>query len=289
MSEPTRHHYVPIFYLKQWTGSDGKLTEYSRPYREVKTKRKHPSATAYVDNLYSIPQLPEDPQFTEKAVMQKVDDGASRALTAILRRTSAEQLDIRVKTDFSRFLHSLMLRMPEHMKLLQDRISKSHLVEMEMLRPQYAALRRPSDPATFEEYKASFGGPLDIAASELLSISLASGEIAASVANMNWGTFNLRGTKHSLLTSDRPVIAPQGLALSDSYLAFPLSPHVLFVATKTATMPKFLRAKERESIVRVINDAVSSQAIQFVYGMDDSQYRFIENRLGSRVYAGPFG
>jgi hypothetical protein len=29
VSEPIRHHYIPVFYLKKWTGPDGRLCEYS--------------------------------------------------------------------------------------------------------------------------------------------------------------------------------------------------------------------------------------------------------------------
>jgi hypothetical protein len=31
-----KHHYIPVFYLKQWTNRDGILCEYSRKYKEVK-------------------------------------------------------------------------------------------------------------------------------------------------------------------------------------------------------------------------------------------------------------
>ena len=30
MNAPRDHHFIPAFYLKQWTGLDGKLVEYSR-------------------------------------------------------------------------------------------------------------------------------------------------------------------------------------------------------------------------------------------------------------------
>jgi hypothetical protein len=33
MSHPRDHHFVPVFYLQQWANQDGKLIEYSRPYR----------------------------------------------------------------------------------------------------------------------------------------------------------------------------------------------------------------------------------------------------------------
>jgi hypothetical protein len=117
VSEPIRHHYIPVFYLKQWTGNDGRLCEYSRPYRKVIAKRKYPRATAYVTGLYSIPQLPEDTQFIEKTVLQKIDHWASQALVSMLQRAPAQALDQQVKIGWSNFIASLLLRMPEHLKI----------------------------------------------------------------------------------------------------------------------------------------------------------------------------
>jgi uncharacterized protein DUF4238 len=41
MLEGEKHHYIPVFYLKQWAGADGRLCQYSRPYNRVKPKRVH--------------------------------------------------------------------------------------------------------------------------------------------------------------------------------------------------------------------------------------------------------
>ena len=49
-----KHHYIPVFYLKRWTGSDGRLCVYCRPYVRVKANRKHPDATGYEYDLYVI-------------------------------------------------------------------------------------------------------------------------------------------------------------------------------------------------------------------------------------------
>jgi len=43
MKEGEKHHYIPQFYLKQWTGVDRRLCEYSRPYDRLKTRRRFPS------------------------------------------------------------------------------------------------------------------------------------------------------------------------------------------------------------------------------------------------------
>ena len=40
MAVGQKHHYLPVFYLKQWAGPDRRLCEFSRPHKVVK-----PSAT----------------------------------------------------------------------------------------------------------------------------------------------------------------------------------------------------------------------------------------------------
>jgi len=47
MSKEGKHHYIPVFYLKQWAGVDGRVCEFSKPYDRVKPRRAHPDGTAY--------------------------------------------------------------------------------------------------------------------------------------------------------------------------------------------------------------------------------------------------
>jgi hypothetical protein len=44
--EGDKHHYVPVFYTKEWAGLDGRVCEYSRPFREVKPDASIPMGLA---------------------------------------------------------------------------------------------------------------------------------------------------------------------------------------------------------------------------------------------------
>jgi hypothetical protein len=47
MNEPINHHYVPVFYLSRWEGTDGCLCRFSRPYgHKVKAKRVAPEGNS---------------------------------------------------------------------------------------------------------------------------------------------------------------------------------------------------------------------------------------------------
>jgi len=60
MNEPINHHYLPVFYLKQWCGDDGKVVRYYRPYREVVPSTVIPDNTGYEPNLYTLEGFPTD-------------------------------------------------------------------------------------------------------------------------------------------------------------------------------------------------------------------------------------
>ena len=60
MSEPEKHHYLPIFYLNQWVGSDGKIVRYYRPYREIVASPIAPSNTGYEPALYRLEGYPPE-------------------------------------------------------------------------------------------------------------------------------------------------------------------------------------------------------------------------------------
>jgi Protein of unknown function (DUF4238) len=198
VSEPTRHHYIPIFYLKQWTGADGKLCEYSRPYREAKAKRKHPSGTGYVDGLYTITGLPfEQAQFVEKRFMQAVDNWAARALAIMLRNNpQSEDLDTKMKVAWARFVYALIIRTPEQIKRIQQKADDNPPELPETLRDEYDRLRGPNDPITFEEYKAwSLANPLKLPAQQMLPELINSERIIKEIVFMRWTTATVEETR----------------------------------------------------------------------------------------------
>ena len=54
MSSPVNHHFVPIFYLDRWTGSDGKVVVYVRKGGRVVNSRLSPRSTGFEPELYSL-------------------------------------------------------------------------------------------------------------------------------------------------------------------------------------------------------------------------------------------
>lgn len=65
-----KHHDIPKFYLKQWTGSDHQLCGYSRPYRKVVAQRKHRGGTGFSRGLYTIAGAPPNLAYVSSAAIE---------------------------------------------------------------------------------------------------------------------------------------------------------------------------------------------------------------------------
>jgi Protein of unknown function (DUF4238) len=235
VSEPTRHHYIPSFYLRRWAGPDGKLCEYSRPYAETKAKRRHPSGTGFVDELYTIPGLPpEQSRYVERRFTQAVDNWAAQALAIMLRENPhSDDLDAKMKVAWARFLYSLIVRTPEHIKRIQQKADENPPELPETLRADYDKLRGPTDPPTFEEYKTwSLANPLKVAAQRLLPELINSERVITEIASMRWTTAKVAKTRYTMLTSDRPVIMTNGRGLRSGLRALVMLPQARWVRAR---------------------------------------------------------
>jgi len=54
MNEPISYHYLPVFYLRQWTGGDGRLFRYYRGNGRVISSPISPKRTGSEDRLYTL-------------------------------------------------------------------------------------------------------------------------------------------------------------------------------------------------------------------------------------------
>ena len=114
MSEPRKHHYVPVCYLKRWTTpADRRLCEHKLvPGRGVRPRRTAPGGTGYEVDLYRIHGVPADvAQNFERRFMSLVDTDASRALEKIIAGTN--DWTSRLRSGWTRFILSLLFRNPE--------------------------------------------------------------------------------------------------------------------------------------------------------------------------------
>jgi hypothetical protein len=277
-----KHHYIPSFYSREWAGPDGRLCEYSRPYKEVKPQWKHPDGTGYVRGLYNVPKNdPHVSDFIERHFLRITDNGAA----VVARQLRAEgpidffSLD---RSSWSRFIISLMLRNPEYVARMGAEVA-SFFDSTGQYKEKYHEIKRPSDPDTYEEFiEKSVHHPAGQMSVYAVQNLIDSPRMGGHLNQMRWAVVTFNKEKHTLLTSDRPIIMTNGIIGQNDHLVLPVGPRMLFLATNNIETENRLRAIDAGIFMAQVNNRVVSQARKYVYGNDNKQLRFVENRLGRR-------
>jgi hypothetical protein len=243
-----KHHYIPVFYSREWAGPDGRLCEYTRPYREVKTQWKHPDATGYVRGLYTVPRSePEVSEHIERHFFRITDNGAAVAAQQ-LRTPGLVDFANLDRSSWSRFIISLMLRNPEYVaKMASEVVGFYSQTDNE---EKYQELREPNDPPTFEEYVASRTfHPVGRMSAYALQKIIDSPTMGGHLNKMRWNVVTFTKERYTLLTSDRPIIMTNGIIGKSDHLALPIGPRYRNRASDHAGVPARTRPDQRSAVI----------------------------------------
>lgn len=291
MSEPKKHHYLPVFYLSAWANQQGNVCEFSRPHKEVKYKWRHPSATGYEENLYSFPGVPrEQAQLVEKHYLGLVDSTAATVHQKFLLDYH-DDLVPEEALAWARFLYAMMFRNPEQIASIQDRYRAFAPGLVEEFRERYPRVRTAPFPESFDEFKEQFlANPFNTSGIHVIPRMLSSGRVIDEIHKFRFWTCRLRSlASPTFLTSDRPITMTDGLNKADSHIVMPLSPHILFVAARGDWLYDQVRAMPNDKLAKMVNEKVTRQSHKLVYGADASQHLFVSRRLGQKLASTPLG
>jgi hypothetical protein len=291
-----KHHYLPVFYLKSWTGADGRLCEFSRPYTlkpgdvmpakvPVKPRRTHPNGTGYVRGLNTFRILPPAlADFLENRFLKRADDLASQALFRFLK--DDVNVDMETMSEWSRFILTLLHRTPEAMERLTNQIVGHYPRYMEELRRAV----NTGDAGVIEASRVELSEErLARLKLQLLQMNMDSEFLGTALNRMQWAVIHFDEAHHLLLTSDRPIVMTNGLAHATSHIVMPISPRRIFVAANNRETVKDLHDMvEAGGMAQRLNNRMARQARRYVYGVDDSALQFIEPRLGQKARWSPF-
>lgn len=277
-----KHHYIPCFYTKRWTGTDGKLCVYSRPYKEIVTYRKYPTAVGYKDDLYTLTGLrPESRTVLEDKFFKTVDQRASDATNYMLNNETTRLPDV-LRNAFTRLLIGFFHRTPDRVDAITETLAKELEPVLESVIAELKSGARGPVPTEIELGEIAADWRRD-ARTRMWGQSLAgvvnSDMLGPAIINMQWSVRKIRHANHALLTSDKPLITTNGFAHKEGHLALPLGPSALFVATKNHETTKAILAQSDSQIARKVNDQLVKQAKHFVYGVDGGQKSFVATRL----------
>ncbi len=279
-----RHHYIPEFYLKKWA-VDGQICEFCRRYKGVvKPRKTHPAGTGYVENLYTLAGFPaETAQLIEDKFFRVTDQFASDALNILLHGDISE-MSVDVRSEWSRFVLSLIHRNPEKIAWIKTEVQRGLDARLQEVKENYESFRQPSDPPTFEEYVALNGANSESRAFAMLFQSMVDSQnVGAYLNGMRWSVLTIENPTQTLLTSDRPVVMSDGVKYDHSYIIVPLNQVSLFLAVNNIKQEQYIQNLPVMDLAREVNNIICSQAQKYVYGADDRQLRFVGNRLGRGV------
>jgi Protein of unknown function (DUF4238) len=294
--EGDKHHYLPVFYLKSWTGADGRLCEFSRPYTlkpgqvmpakvPVKPRSTHPDGTGYVRGLNTFRTLPTAlADFLENRFLKRADDFASQALVRFLEDDM--NLDVEIRSGWSRFILTLLHRTPEAMERVTNQIVEYYPRYMEGLRRAV----NTGDADVIEAFRAELTEErLERLKLQLMQMNMDSEFLGTALNRMQWAVIHFDETHHMLLTSDRPIVMTNGLTHADSHIVIPISPRRIFIAVNNQETAKKLHDMAGAGgMAQILNNRMARQARRYAYGVDDSALQFIEQRLGQKARWSPF-
>lgn len=283
---PKRHHYIPVFYLSRWAVRDDKrLCQFSRPYKKVVPERKHPEATGYLKRLYELEGLEGDlAQQVESRFFSPVDSAAADALAIMEQQGNHGVWDKRLRSAWSRFLHSMLLRTPEDLDLFKASWRTLMLDDKtDEWEARYNEIKGPGDKLTFKEFVASISEQThNRSAVHALVHMIDNPRLGFKINNMPWWVIDTDPDDYPLLTSDRPVIRTNGLNAPNGHIALPVGPHRIFVVAKDQATLNVIRSANIRQVVREVNRQVCEYAVKYVYAIDDTHLEFVDKHFATK-------
>lgn len=282
---PLYHHYLPAFYQSRWSGEDGRLRRFSKPHGDkLATKWVSPQVSGGEDLLYTDHSTPaESAQAMESGFMSPLNSLASEALIALETDNPAVRKDARLRSAWSRFLMSLMMRMPDHLETLTTGLAEEWARRMPELEAAYEAKKGPHDPATFAAYMDTRSP--DEVRSWMLSVLrtlMDHALIGEMINNMRWFVRTVDGPAE-FLTSDRPLITWYEFAAHDFYIILPIGPKSAFVAVNNEKTQRGIEARAADEWVTGLNRSIVGAANKFVFARDDGMKDFIAQHFGAKA------
>jgi Protein of unknown function (DUF4238) len=184
-----------------------------------------------------------------------------------------------MRSGWARFILSLMRRTPESLKALGERITTALMQEF----PQLAL---PGDPGG-DDQELARQGLIERQRAMVLQSTITSEWVGTHLINMRWSVVTFTGAKHLILTSDRPFVMTNGIGKPEAHIVMPISPTQCFLAANTIDIERQIHRIPPKEFMQKMNDKMACQARKYVYGVDDSQLRFVSNRFGRKDIAGP--
>ncbi len=281
MQQPSRkHHYIPIFWTRQWSGADGCVERFTR-HRSVVDKRVPPARVGWAQDLYSVPGVaPDRAQILEEQYFKQLDDWSAIALRKMVSipPVPLNEHDVSVWTTF---ILALLHRTPENLRATKLAGREVWANGVPELRERYLELRKPGDPDTIEDYFAMRGSE-ESERSLLMTLPqlISNPTLGEHIVSMHWVYIDVPFGQLGLLLSDDPLARTNGILAPGGHFAMPLSPRrLLVIAPERSTIERFNRTPIGQ-LVRSVNRCTVESARRFVVAQSLAQADYIRASFG---------
>lgn len=280
MAEYAEHHYVPRFLLEGWhSGSDDKLTAFRWAHGRLANRRYKAKAVGKERHLYSLERSRKDPnvEVEKRFLGPHVDDPAARVHAKILTG-GVRSLSDDEKLPWSRFVVSLMLRVPSMVETIRSRGRTVLSAGLDDTPDDYLAARGDSPEATLRIWvEKNAPDLLDDLGVRTLPHLVFSEKLNGAVLGAKWATLPIGG-RFDLLIGDRPLFVSGGLG-TDFLIALPISPKLLYCAFKNEATYERLRALTPEALARSANETTVTGAERYVFATGVGQEPLVRKYL----------
>lgn len=284
---PSKHHYIPAFYTKRWTGDGGKLIVYSKPHDIVIDRRLHPDATGYHVDLYSLRGTQKRTEI-EDSFFKPVDVYAHQALKMLVRSQDKYGWTMEMRSNWTRFIMSLLFRCPYDLEIFRQIWKNKYTQTNSKIENDYAQIKIDGAPATLKEYLSSLSEfTVENSMFRVYQNLIENEHVGSYINSMLWCVIDTSKSNLSLLTSDCPVLRTNGIQYAKSYIVMPIGPtHLFLAANNNEVLLNFKRIPVRD-LVMEMNRSMVRGARKYVYASEitKKEFDFVKLNFGQSPQA----
>lgn len=277
MAKHDQHHYNPRFWLNAWrTPPDGLLSKFFWDHGKFVHDRRSSKSIACVDGLYALRGGGDRNKLERDFFGKEIDNPGAVAFEAILKHGIDKLTDPQVWA-LAKFVGMQILRSP---KAIENARKNGRDIVRKMLEKQGPGEVRglPSGQSLAEYVEARYSHLFDNVGPLSLPIVANSARFIGKIRDAHLMTLRVPYVTLGFLIGDYPVIY-DGSMNAEFAIAFPLSPHDLFLAASNERIGQYMASISPLELIDLINQRMVEQAQQFVCGVHESQTAFVEQHL----------
>jgi hypothetical protein len=257
------HHYVPVFYLKQWAEGDGRVPYFRWLDGRIIPGRVTPDYTGFTPNLYAQDNVPlERKHVYETQFFKMIDTKASEVFVHLVSgRPYRPSPDERVW--WSAFLLAAHLRIPLRIASLKTSGSASLIHELERDPKEFESIL----PGTLRDWvEQHMVGLVENFGLHNMASFITDYEQIKKVTDLNWSGHSFPSSSVELITGDRPLLVFGDMNQGNFVMMMALSPVRVFVASQSKDFTKTIIEAKHSEFVRTFNTRIIERADERVYG-----------------------